>query len=103
MKHTRSFLTLQIQLSTLLAFFVHFLQYHKRSDTVPFLHPIQNAVWIDNLAGRYHGDRRPSSDDSIHSIPPSALDKASIMKRYPSSANDEVKCDCTLTDDGDVS
>ena len=35
--------------------------------------------------GRYHGGRRPSSDDSFHSpavIPPSALDKPSIMKRY---------------------
>ena len=35
--------------------------------------------------GRYHGGRRPSSDDSLHSptvIPPSALDKLSIMKRY---------------------
>ena len=34
---------------------------------------------------RYHGGRRPSSDDSFHSptvIPPSALDKPSIMKRY---------------------
>ena len=35
--------------------------------------------------GRYHGGRRPSSNDSLHSptvIPPSALDKPSIMKRY---------------------
>ena len=35
--------------------------------------------------GRYHGGRRPSSDDSFHSptvIPPSALDKSSIMKSY---------------------
>ena len=35
--------------------------------------------------GRYHGGRRPSSDDSFHSltvIPPSALDKPSITKRY---------------------
>ena len=35
--------------------------------------------------GRYHGGRRPSSDDSFHSpaiIPPSALNKPSIMKRY---------------------
>ena len=35
--------------------------------------------------GQYHGGRRPSSDDSFHSptvIPPSALDKPSIMKRY---------------------
>ena len=35
--------------------------------------------------GRYHGGRRLSSDDSLHSptvIPPSALDKLSITKRY---------------------
>ena len=35
--------------------------------------------------GRYHEGRRPSSDDSFHSptvIPPSALDKPSIMKLY---------------------
>ena len=41
---------------------------------------IAEEIW-----GRYHGGRRPSSDDSLHSptvIPPSALDKPSIMKRY---------------------
>ena len=35
--------------------------------------------------GRYHGGQQPSSDDSFHSltiIPPSALDKPSIVKRY---------------------
>ena len=35
--------------------------------------------------GWYHGARRQSSDDGFHSptvIPPSALDKLSIMKRY---------------------
>ena len=35
--------------------------------------------------GRYHGGRRPSSDDSSHSptvIPPSALDKPMFMKCY---------------------
>ena len=35
--------------------------------------------------GWYQGGRRPSSDDSFHSptvIPPLALDKSSIMKRY---------------------
>ena len=38
-----------------------------------------------DLWGRYHGGRQPSSDDSFHSttvIPPSALDKPSIMKRH---------------------
>ena len=42
--------------------------------------PIFKSTW-----GRYHGGRRPSSDDSFHSpavIPPSALDKPSITKRY---------------------
>ena len=36
---------------------------------------------------RHHGGRPPSSDDSFHTptvIPPSALDKPSIMKRYHS-------------------
>ena len=40
--------------------------------------------WIGSW-GRYHGGRRPSSDDSLHSptvILPSALNKPSIMKRY---------------------
>ena len=35
--------------------------------------------------GRCHGGRQPSNDNSFHSptvIPPSALDKPSIMKRY---------------------
>ena len=39
----------------------------------------------EEIRGRYHGGRRSSSDDSFHSpavIPPSALDKPSIMKRY---------------------
>ena len=55
--------------------------------------------------GRYHGGRRPSSDDSLHSptvIPPPALDKPSIMKSLPSSAN-EVRCDCTFAEDGNAS
>ena len=41
---------------------------------------LSREIW-----GRYHGGRRPSSDDSFHSptvIPTSALDKPSIMKRY---------------------
>ena len=39
----------------------------------------------EETRGWYHGGRRLSSDDSLHSptvIPPSALDKPSIMKRY---------------------
>ena len=41
--------------------------------------------WHHWTWGRHRGFRRPSSDDSVHSptvIPPSALDKPSIMKRY---------------------
>ena len=41
-------------------------------------------VSCHEIWGRYHGGRRPSSDDSFHSptvIPPSAVDKPSIMKR----------------------
>ena len=49
---------------------------------------LQFKSWARNakgIRGRYHGGRRPSSDDSLHSptvIPPSALDKPSFMKRY---------------------
>ena len=45
----------------------------------------QSPVLTRLTWGCYHGGRRPSSDDSFHSptaIPPSALDKPSIMKRY---------------------
>ena len=43
------------------------------------------TVYTVQPRGRYHGGRPPSSDDSLHSptvIPPSALDKSSIMKRH---------------------
>ena len=55
--------------------------------------PVMNGikVWLATnwwqLWGRYHGGRRPSSDDTFHSptvFPPSALDKPSTMKRYHS-------------------
>ena len=39
------------------------------------------AACVFDCWGRYHGGRRPSSDDSPTVIPPSALDKPSIMKR----------------------
>ena len=69
---------------------------HKRVKLIAFTANIVqseqpvNYRWIDmfdcvHTRGRYHGGRRPSSDDSFHSptiIPPSALDKPSIMKRY---------------------
>ena len=43
------------------------------------------TIDVTIIWGRYHGGRRPSSDDSFHSptvIPPSALDKPSIMTRH---------------------
>ena len=46
---------------------------------------ILRTVHLETIWGRYHGGRRPSSDDSFPSptvIPPSALDKPSIMKRH---------------------
>ena len=54
----------------------------------------QTGLWVKLLVqgsrlrkiwGRYHGGRRPSSDDGLHSptvISPLALHKPSIMKRY---------------------
>ena len=47
-----------------------------------------SSTWTEQTKpswGRYYGGRRPSSVDSLHSptvIPPSALDRPSIMKRY---------------------
>ena len=70
---------------------------HRRSRPVAFSNPPQYSLCTQlrsqcrtdtvNLRssdpwGRYRGGRRPSSDDSFHSptvIPPSALDKPSIM------------------------
>ena len=46
---------------------------------------VMRQPWELQTRGRYHGGRPPSSDHSLHSptvIPPSALDKPSIMKRY---------------------
>ena len=43
------------------------------------------ARWTGMTWGQHHGGRWPSNDDSLHSptvIPPSSLDKLSIMKRY---------------------
>ena len=61
------------------------------SSTGPWSDVIRSALiaggrsWTVGLSrGRYHGGRRPSSDDSLYSptvIPPSALDKPSVMKR----------------------
>ena len=52
-----------------------FISSHPCAGYSPWL-----AIW-----GWYHGGRWPSSNDSLHSptvIPPLALDKLSIMKRY---------------------
>ena len=52
--------------------------------------------------GRYHGGRRPSSDDSFsqsnrHST--IGTRQTEYHEALPSSANDEVRCGCTFTDD----
>ena len=55
---------------------------------------------------RNHGGQRPSSDDSLHSptvIPPSALDKPSIIKALPSSANVQSHLTSSFADDGNAS
>ena len=55
----------------------------KGSGTVTLI-SLENAPGFVTR-GRYHGGRRPSSDDSFHSptvIPPAALDKLRIMKHY---------------------
>ena len=55
-----------------------------RSHTSDLSCSVLVATLLDSW-GRYHGGRRPSSDDSFHSstvIPPSALGKPSIMKLY---------------------
>ena len=53
--------------------------------------------------GRYHGGRRPSSEDNFHSH--SSIDTRQTVyhEALPSSANDEVWCDCTFADDGNAS
>ena len=54
-------------------------------ETKLFLSSSPASVTVTDTSGRYHGGRRPSNDDSFHGptvIPPSALDKLSIMKRY---------------------
>ena len=56
------------------------------SRSVPLPTGSDSAVHLTSATRRrYHGGRRPSRDDSFHSptvIPPSALDKPSIRKRY---------------------
>ena len=53
-----------------------------QAPTRPSISPSQ--AHSPQSRGRYHGGRRPPSDDNLHSptgIPPSALDKPSITKR----------------------
>ena len=61
--------------------------WHKVSGLAPPLSnfPVHAQRRPVEVRGRYHGGRRPPRDDSLHSptvIPPSALDKPSIMKCY---------------------
>ena len=64
-------------------------------------------MWV--VRGWCHGGRRPSSDDSLHSltvIPPSALDNPSIQSEYhevlPSSVNVQSHLTSSLNDDGNA-
>ena len=52
----------------------------------------------EETRGRYHGGRRPSSDYSFHS-PTSTIGtrQTQYPEALPSSANSEVRCDCTFT------
>ena len=59
------------------------------------------ATW-----GRYHGDRRPSSDDSLRSpivIPPSALEKTEYHEALPSSVNVQSHLTSSFAVDGNAS
>ena len=64
-----------------------------------WLHPAPNGLMVPPSWGRYHGGRRPSSDDSPTVIPPSALDKLSIMKCYRRLRT----CSHSCADDGNAS
>ena len=64
------------------------------------------ACWDGSDQGRYHGGRRPSSDDSFHSTNRQCTISTRQIEYHealPSSAHDEVRCDCTLADDGNAS
>ena len=59
--------------------------YGLSKNMTPFWTETETATLFQQTKGWYHGDRRPSSDDSFQSptvFPPSALDKPNIMKRY---------------------
>ena len=81
----------------------------RQCDSTPFFmtHAVHGTRFEGlRLMAPYHGGRQPSSDDSFHSltvIPSSALDKPIITKYVPSSANNGVRCDCTIADDGKAS
>ena len=54
-------------------------------ETHTVMYNMRHALCRRKTGGRYHGGRRPSSDDIFHSptvIPPSALHKPSVMKYY---------------------
>ena len=58
-----------------------------------------NAVGMTR--GRDHGGRRPSSDEFSQSNRHSTIGtrQTEYHEALPSSVNDEVRCDCTSTDD----
>ena len=64
------------------------------------------TVSCREIWGRYHGGQRQSSDDSFHSHnrhSTIATRQTEYHEALPSSANDEVRCDCTFADNGDAS
>ena len=65
----------------------------------------RNTTLIESRS-RYHGGRRPSSNDSFHSptiIPPSALDKSEYHEALSSSVNVQSHLTSSFADDGNAS
>ena len=63
----------------------HFHELPQSTLAIPNSHSAKTPGHQPVTWGHNHGGRRPSSDDSFHSptvIPPSTLDKPSIMKRH---------------------
>ena len=54
-----------------------------------------------DIWGQYHGGQQPSSDNSPSIIPPSALDKPSIMKHF--TVNVQSHLFSSFTDNGNAS
>ena len=51
---------------------------------------------LERTWGRYHGGRRPSSDDSFHSPTIIGTRQTEYHEAFPLSASDEARCDCTF-------